>query len=302
MRATRALSPIAALLLAACATTGSTLGSGIGERFTDTPPYRAGAVVEPEASFLRLPIAYQRGATDSPNFDPSGEGGSPMAALLAEMNAYADTLAGGRLGSSGIVAVQLAGTPPDVQFGCVPATIGGCADPDEESGPAVLASASEQPLMRLAVGRPSRNWIEALGPELDRAGASHALVITIELGQYWVTKSGWNDRKSLQLGTGHTVRLPWLTSLDTPVGVLQLTGGAIGRDGRAVRIGAEGMLAKRTGIVASGFGWQAVITDEDVNRLRTLRRDDLPGQPLVWQVALRELMADLTNRPAIAQQ
>lgn len=300
MRAHTILASAAALLLAGCATTGATFNSGVGDRFLDEPPYRAGADVSGTASIMRLPIAYQQGAEQSPVFDPSGKPGSPMATLLAEMNAFADSLAGGRLGSSGIVAVLPAGTPPNVQFGCVTDALGDCADPDEEAGPAVRSSSTEQPRMRLAVGRPSRGWTEAMAAELDRAGAELALVITLEVGQYWVTKEGWVNRKSLQLGTNNTVRLPWLTSLETPVSVLQLTGATVGRDGRAVRIGAEGLIAKPTGLVASGFGMQALISDEDVQRLRTLRRDDLPGQPLAWQVALRELMADLTSRPGLA--
>ena len=90
--------------------------------------------------------------------------------------------------------------------------------------------------------------------------------------------------------------LPWLTSLETPVSVLQLTGAVMGRDGLAVRIGAEGMLARRTGLVMSGLGAQALISDDDVQQLRTLRREDLPGRPLVWQVALGQLVADLAGR------
>jgi hypothetical protein len=39
-----------------------------------------------------------------------------------------------------------------------------------------------------------------------------------------------------------------------------------------------------------------LVTDDDIERLRTLRRDDLPGQPLVWQVALRNLVSQLTGR------
>ena len=156
--------------------------------------------------------------------------------------------------------------------------------------------------MRLAVGRPSREWIESNAQALGRAGAELALVLTLETGQYWITREGWANRKSLQLGTGYTVRLPWLTSLEAPISVLQITGAAVGPDGRAVRIGAEGLIAKRTGIIASGLGMQALISDEDVAELRTLRRDDLPGQPLVWQVAVRHLIADLTGRPALDSQ
>ncbi len=301
MRARVILSTASTLILGACASTGATINSGVGERFLDEPPYRAGAAVAPTANIMRMPIAYQQGAEQSPIFDPSGKPGSPMAALLAEMNAFADSLASGRLGSSGIVAVLPTGTPPNVQFGCVTDALGDCADPDE-AGPAVRSSSTEQPRMRLAVGRPSREWIESNAAALGRAGADVALVITLEVGQYWITKEGWANRKSLQLGTGYTVRLPWLTSLDTPVSVLQLTGATIGTDGRAVRIGAEGLIARRTGIVASGLGMQALISDEDVERLRTLRREDLPGQPLVWQVALRHLMADLTGRPGLAER
>ena len=299
MRAHFLLPAAFTLFFGACASTGATINSGVGERFLDEPPYRAGGAVAPTASIMRLPISYQQGAEQSAIFDPSGKPGSPMAALLAEMNAFADSLVSGRLGSSGIVAVLPAGTPPNVQFGCVTDALGDCADPDE-AGPAVRSSSTEQPRMRLAVGRPSREWIESNAQALQRAGAELALVLTLETGQYWITREGWANRKSLQLGTGYTVRLPWLTSLEAPISVLQLTGALVGPDGKAVRIGAEGLIAKRTGIIASGFGMQALISDEDVEQLRTMRRDDLPGQPLVWQVAVRHLIADLTGRPALA--
>ena len=130
------------------------------------------------------------------------------------------------------------------------------------------------------MGRPRR------ASALERSGAQQALVLTLEVGQYWVTKSGWTNRKSIELGTNYSVPLPWLTSLETPVNVLQLTGALMDRDGLAVRIGAEGMLARRTSLVMSGLGAQALISDDDVQQLRTLRREDLPGKPLVWQTAL----------------
>lgn len=38
--------------------------------------------------------------------------------------------------------------------------------------------------------------------------------------------------------------------------VLQLTGALIDRDGKAVRIGAEGMLARRTRLLVSSIGGQ----------------------------------------------
>jgi hypothetical protein len=36
-----------------------------------------------------------------------------------------------------------------------------------------------------------------------------------------------------------------------------------------------------------------LLTDEDARAARTLRREDLPGQPLAWQVAMQELLAGL---------
>jgi hypothetical protein len=56
------------------------------------------------------------------------------------------------------------------------------------------------------------------------------------------------------------------------------------------------MMAKRTNIGLSALGAQMLVTDDDIAQLRTLRRDDLPGQPLVWQVALRTLVSQLTGR------
>jgi hypothetical protein len=190
-----------------------------------------------------------------------------------------------------------AGTPPDVRFGCVQDASDDCADPSAP-GPAVRSFETEQPRMRLAVGRPSTDWSTAARSALDQSGAQRMLVLTLEVGQYWVTKTGWTNRKSIALGTGYSVPLPWLTSLAAPVSVLQLTGALMDRDGLAIRVGAEGMLARRTGLVMSGLGAQALISDDDVHQLRTLRRDDLPGQPLVWQVALRQLVTDLGGLPA----
>jgi len=56
------------------------------------------------------------------------------------------------------------------------------------------------------------------------------------------------------------------------------------------------MLAKRSQILVSALGAQSLVSDEDIERLRTLRRDDLPKQPLVWQVALRNLVSQLTGQ------
>ena len=52
-------------------------------------------------------------------------------------------------------------------------------------------------------------------------------------------------------------------------------------------------------VMFSAINAQTLITDEDVEKLRTMRREDLPGKPLVWQVALRNLLAQLTGKPEL---
>jgi hypothetical protein len=295
-----AVALLATFALASCATTGATFGSGVGDSYLARPPYRAGAAVASGTRVLRLPTSYQRGAAQPAIFDPAVTSG-PVAALLADMNAYADSLGATITLASGSTGGVPGGTPPDVHFGCVAGASDECTT-ESGAGPALRNSDTEQPRMRLAVGRPSPEWIASMRGALEQSNADFALVTTLEIGQYRVTKTGWTNRKSMELGTGYSVQLPWLTSLDAPVNVLQITGAMMNREGKAVRIGAEGMLAKRTSMVMSGLGAQALLSDEDVEQLRTLRREDRPGRPLVWQVAIRQLVADLSGKPDIASR
>lgn len=277
----------AVLLAAACATTGSTLDSGVGDRLVEHPPYAAGdGRLGGAGRIAHLPVAYQRGGSQAEIFDPEGGRGTPVAGLLEEMNAYLDSL-----GASVRLELPEAerGTRPDVYFGCELDAGGECAADSRD------VPVQGRPWMRLAVGRPSESWVVPVRRSLERAGAEGTLVITLEVGQYWTRQRDVLGRKEVRLGDGYDVPVPWLTSLDQPVSVLQLTGALVGRDGRAVRIGAEGLVARRTNLLLSAVGAQAVIADEDVESARTRRRDDLPGRPLVWQVALRNLVSELTD-------
>ena len=291
----------AAGLLSACATTGATFRSGVGDSFPEHPPYYAGAKTEAVARDTgrigHLPIAFQRGASQAPIFDPRNGSGSTVDQLLEEMNAYLDSLGrsvrlvDGRRVSA--VAHQATTTPPDVRFGCAP-EYGAPGNDCAERGDSALGRGRQT--MQLAVGRPSQEWIAWMGDVLRDTNASRALVVTLEVGQYLPRQEGWRGTKIVELGSGNTATLPWLTSLETPVTVLQLTGALVGADGKAVRIGAEGFYAKRTRLLVSAVGGQELLSDEDVSAVRALRRDDLPGQPLAWKVALRELVTRLTGK------
>lgn len=285
----RQLIILGSLLASGACATGSTYRSGVGDRLLERPPYYAGAGRDPidTLPIAHLPVAYQRGSTQAPLFEPAGGPGTPIARLLAEMTAYLDSLAV----TQRLPAVP-PGTPPDVRFSCATDP----ADPDDEcaTGPGALGRGDIR--MLLAVGRPSADWLAAAASAMTDATAGTLLVITLEIGQYRIAQRGLRGDKEVALGTEHVASLPWLTSLETPVAVLQLTGALVGRHGRALKIGAEGMLARRTSLPISALGAQAVISDAEVEELRTARREELPGRPLVWRVALRHLIRGLVER------
>jgi hypothetical protein len=273
------------LWIGACAT-GSTYRSGVGDKLLEHPPYYAGSTPAADTSRVaHLPVGYQRGSTQPPIFEPKGDAGTPIAAFLADLTAYLDSLGI----TTRLAQVPARGTPPDVRFSCEGQTVGS----QEEC---TTGDGRDDIVMHLAVGRPSSDWVASAAAAMDSARAGSLLVITLEIGQYRVRQRGVLGEKDVELGTKHVVSIPWLTSLETPVQVLQLTGARIGRDGQAQRIGAEGILARRTSLPISAIGGQALISDAEVEKARSARREDLPGQPLAWQVALRELVRGLIGR------
>ena len=147
---------------------------------------------------------------------------------------------------------------------------------------------------RLAVTRASNEWRAWIGPALAAANADHALIVTVEIGQYLPRQVGIKGDKVIELGEGHRAELPWLTSLETPVQVMQLTGALVNGEGKAVRIASEGLFARRTGLLLSAVGAQALITDAEVSAFLEERREDLAGKPLAWQVALESLVRRLS--------
>lgn len=265
---------------------GSTYRSGVGDRMFERPPYYAGGVTPADSARIgHLPVGYQRDESAEAVFS-SRTLPKPVAALLSDMNLYLDSLG---------VTVPLdpaepaPGTPPDVRFGCETDAAGDCIM-EEAHDPG-------RPQLWLSVGRPSEPWVVWLGDALNDAGATNALVLTVEPAQYWPRQRNLRGDKVVDLGTEHTISLPWLTSLETPVSVVQLTGALVDGSGKALRIGVEGLMARRTSLLLSSVGGQALITDEEIRDLRERRREDLPGRPLVWQVALRHLVARLTDTP-----
>lgn len=286
----RGLAVIAAatsiIALQSCASAAFRPGLG-PQSFRRAPYYSGRAIATSNAAWL--PVTYQRGGAQPPSWDP--EGGPAMDALLAEMNAYLDSLApGARL----TIPAPAPGAPPDVRFACAMDAAGDCLTESDEP-----ATPAEEPRsMTLSVERASGAFTDWIGPALRDAGASHAILITLEMAPFWPRQTGLRGDKVVDLGTGHSQELPWLTALDDPIWTVELTGALIDSTGRAVRIGAEGLFAKRTRFSISAIGGQESVTDQDIAQLRTLRRESLAGQPLVWREALRELVRGLLGSTA----
>jgi hypothetical protein len=276
----------------ACASTGATYRSGVGDAFLERAPYYAGTQSSPPipagSRVGMLPVYFQPGAGQPALFDPRSGPGSPIAALLDDMNAAVDSLAG----TEGLTLLPsvTGGTPPDVRFGCL-TEMDLPGEDCAERGDSVLGREDQR--MKLAVGRPSASWVEAVGGAMDAAGVSHVVVLTLEVGQYLPRQRGAVGEKFVEMGTGHEASFPWLTSLETPLAVLQLTGALVDRSGQAVRIGAEGIVARRTRLLVSGLGAQELLSDEDVQAARTERREELAGTPPAWREAMEQLVTQL---------
>lgn len=147
--------------------------------------------------------------------------------------------------------------------------------------------------MVLHLGRPSEAWRQAAAELLAREGASHAVVIWLGVSQYPKGRQGVFGKKVV-LGTGHEVPIRFLTAEDKLLEVLQIKGVLVDAQGRVVRAGAEGILARDTPFAAQVFDVEKVLTDDAlVAVLTTERRVDLPGAPPSWQVALGNLIAQL---------
>ena len=136
---------VLAAATAACATAGATYQSGVAPKTFDRPPFYAGNAAPSTGSpVVHLAIRYQRGAEQAPLFEPKGDAGSPAATLVAEMNAFLDSIA---VSKRVATSTTEAGSPPKVRFGCLVDAAGYCTEDGEVKG--------EIRLLELSVGRPS---------------------------------------------------------------------------------------------------------------------------------------------------
>ena len=245
----------------------------------DRPPYYDGKVNVAVTPTGWTPIAFR---SDPAALDPTPDRSPALAALLDSLREEM-----GRLGLRVVPVDPRQSGAPDVRFG---ARRGGTETDGTPRSPEEIDPA-EPRRMNFEVEGPSKKWREALG--VANADSVRA-VLTIQLGfdEHWVRQKDWKGNKTIALGTGRAMAIPWLTLLDDPVQVLQVTGALLTTDGRVVRVGAEGLIARRTGMGASVLGAQEVLTEDDLRDVFATEGGTGP----VWRLALRALVAGLLGQ------
>jgi len=211
-----------------------------------------------------------------------------FAPLLAAVNANLQ----GRACCTFLADPALSPGAPHVYVG---SAVGEFAPPEGEQQ---LVSQDVFPPMVLHLRRPSAAWQQAMRELLAREGASHAVVVSLGVSQYPKGREGVFGKKVV-LGTGHEEPIRFLTAEDKLLEVLQFTGVLVDAQGRVVRAGAEGILARDTPFAPQVFDITRVLDDRTLEQVLTVeRRADLAGSPLKWEVALGNLLAGLRADPA----
>ena len=247
-----------------------------GQFYVDT----AGPTPGPVGSVLTMPVTLDPELAGHLGYgDRSGE----FAPLLAAMDARLKGMPCCRFSAT-------AALPSDAPHVYLGSAQGELAPPEAEQQ---LLPHDRFPPMVLHLARPSTEWSMATRDLLAREGLGHAVIIRLGVSQYPKGRDGVFGKQVL-LGTGHPEPIRFLTAEDKLLEVLQLTGVLVDASGRVVRAGAEGIIARDTPFLAQVVDVTRVIDEESLRQvLTTERRTDLPGDPLKWEVALDNLLAQL---------
>ncbi len=153
------------------------------------------------------------------------------------------------------------------------------------------------PPMALYLEKPSKEWRKKFSEQMQKEHGEFAVAIWLGLTEYPKTNKGLFKKKVI-LGTGHEREIRFLSAVDRPVEVLQLTGVLLDKEGNILRAGAEGFLYEDSPFWVQALRAGTTIDDNAINNLQEeQRRSDLPGNPLAWKVALYNLMDQLLQRP-----
>jgi len=270
----------AAVLAAGAAVASAAVGAGRTDRLEGAPYYKRYQKNVPGGAVVTLPVSLLPGASE----DVGGLGRPQALRLLLEaLNRHLATLEWAR---------PLEGALPEDG---APRVYVGSADGEHAPAAAAmeLGGPDERAPMVIHLQYPSKAWRQAAAAVLADQGAQGAIVVTLGFSELSKSYEG-TFKKRVVLGTGHEVDIRFFSAELEPVHVLILTGALVDLEAKVVRAGAEGILSEDTPFWAQSIGAQKEIdTDMVLRLLEQERREDLPGHPLTWQVALENLVAQL---------
>jgi hypothetical protein len=158
----------------------------------------------------------------------------------------------------------------------------------------------EYPPMALYLDKPTREWRQSFAGMMNEEQADYAILLWLGLTEYPKADKGL-FKKKVVLGTGYEREIRFLSAVDKPVEVLQLTGVLLDKNGNVVRAGAEGFLHEDSPFWVQVLEAGTTVDDRAIRKLFTEEvREDLPGRPLAWKVAVENLVKQLTQRNRIS--
>lgn len=150
------------------------------------------------------------------------------------------------------------------------------------------------PPMVLHVNKPSREWKQQLAQQVEQNQTEYVLLLWIGFNQYPRARKGM-FKKKVVLGIDYEPQIRFLSAEDKPVEVLQLSGMIINKKGEVIKAGSEAFLHEDSPFWVQVLEAGTLIKDSDI---AAFRREDLPGKPIAWQVALHHMLKELVNQPA----
>jgi hypothetical protein len=145
-----------------------------------------------------------------------------------------------------------------------------------------------RPPMILTTTYASNTWRDTY-KHLEPSDPKYVLVIHLGIAEYPKSPRLLFDEKVV-LGTHAEQDLSFLGRGDVPVEVVHVTALLLDRDGNVLRAGSEGISAKRGHLIADLLGLTESTANYELGTLSTEPREDMPGRPLKWRVALDDLL------------
>lgn len=213
--------------------------------------------------------------------------------LLTAMNIYLDSLGW----SSPVYADNLQSREAPYVY------LGSAEGETAPSSSELLRSETDKyPPMVIYIEKASGDWRRQLQESEIFANHEYLLVLRLGISEFPKADRGLFGKK-VRLGTGYEQHIKFLSAEDKPVSVLLVSGLLLDREGKTRRAGAEGIISEDTPFWAQVFDIKKSVGNDDVERLlNETRREDIPGRPLAWKVALHNLMAQLLPNPQLTMQ